>query len=156
MCWDGTIRNLRTEGNGNGKQKNDRNFLKSVEIYLALVDKYDRIHRQRKNSDDLHDFGAVTCPTCCICLHHFRKSGTMKSLLLSVVLFVTMAGVAESATPEKIHAYAVPVFYTWVGGYTHFPQYPTQRPSYYIWKRSKARKPQPEKTIKLRDLPSYF
>ena len=80
----------------------------------------------------------------------------MKSLLLSVALFVTMAGSAESATPEKIHAYAVPVFYTWVGGYTHFPQYPTQRPSYYIWKRSKVRKPQPEKTIKLRDLPSYF
>ena len=80
----------------------------------------------------------------------------MKNFLLSVALFVTMAGVAESAIPEKIHAHAVYVYYTWMGGYTHFPQYPTQRPSYYIWKRFEVKKPQPEKRIKLRDLPSYF
>ena len=80
----------------------------------------------------------------------------MKSLLLSVALFVTMAGSAESATPAKVHVQAIPVFYTWMGGYTHFPQYPLQRPSYYIWKRFEVKKPQPEKRMKLRDLPSYF
>ena len=80
----------------------------------------------------------------------------MKSLLLSVALFVTMAGVAESATPAKIHAHAVPVFYSWMGGYSHFPQYPFQKPSYYIWKRFEVKEKQPKKTIKLRDLPSYF
>ena len=80
----------------------------------------------------------------------------MKNLLLSVALFVTMAGAAESANSTEIHTHAVPVFYTWVGGYTHFPQYPTQRPSYYIWKRFEVKKAQPEKRIKLRDLPSYF
>ena len=80
----------------------------------------------------------------------------MKSLLLSVALFITMAGSAESASPAKVHVQAIPVFYNWMGGYTHFPQYPLQRPSYYIWKRFEVKKPQPENTIKLRDLPSYF
>ena len=80
----------------------------------------------------------------------------MKNFLLSVALFVTMAGAAESATPAKVHVQAIPVFYTWMGGYTNFPQYPLQRPSYYIWKRFEVKTPQPEKRIKLRDLPSYF
>ena len=84
----------------------------------------------------------------------------MKNLLLTIALFITMffwfAGAAESAIPEKIHAHAVPVFYSWMGGYSHFPQYPFQKPSYYIWKRFEVKEKQPKKTIKLRDLPSYF
>ena len=80
----------------------------------------------------------------------------MKNFLLSIALFVTMAGAAESANSTEIHTHAVPVFYTWVGGYTHFPQYPTQKPSYYIWKQFETKKVPPKKTIKLRDLPSYF
>ena len=84
----------------------------------------------------------------------------MKNLLLIIALFITMffwfAGAAESAIPEKIHAHAVPVFYSWRGGYSHFPQYPFQKPSYYIWKRFEVKEKQPKKTIKLRDLPSYF
>ena len=84
----------------------------------------------------------------------------MKNLLLIIALFITMffwfAGAAESAIPEKIHAHAVPVFYSWMGGYSHFPQYPFQKPSYYIWKRFEVKEKQPKKTIKLRDLPSYF
>ena len=84
----------------------------------------------------------------------------MKNLLLTIALFITMffwfAGAAESATPAKIHAHAVPVFYSWMGGYSHFPQYPFQKPSYYIWKRFEVKEKQPKKTIKLRDLPSYF
>jgi len=79
----------------------------------------------------------------------------MKSLLLTVALFITIAGTAESAEPEQIYVQPVPVFYTWMGGYTNFPQYPMHRPAYYIWQTIIIKK-QPKKTIMLGDLPTYF
>ena len=79
----------------------------------------------------------------------------MKSLLLSVALFVTMAGVAESAEPEKIYVQPVPVFYSWIGGYTNFPQYPMHRPAYYVWPTIVVEKKE-TKTMMLGDLPQYF
>jgi len=83
----------------------------------------------------------------------------MKNLLLTIALFVTMffwfAGVAESAEPEKIYVQPVPVFYSWIGGYTNFPQYPMHKPAYYVW-RTVLIKEQPKKTIMLGDLPQYF
>jgi len=79
----------------------------------------------------------------------------MKNLLLSVALFVTMAGVAESAEPEKIYVQPVPVFYSWIGGYTNFPQFPTHRPAYYVWPTIVVEKKE-TKTMMLGDLPQYF
>ena len=83
----------------------------------------------------------------------------MKNFLLSIALFVTMffwfAGAAESAQPEKIYVQPVPVFYSWVGGYTNFPQYPMHKPAYYVWPTIII-KEQPKKTMMLGDLPQYF
>jgi len=79
----------------------------------------------------------------------------MKNLLIAIALFCTMGGVAESAEPEQIYVQPVPVFYSWIGGWSHFRQYPMQRPVYYIWPTIVVEKRE-TKTILLGDLPQYF
>jgi len=105
--------------------------------------------------NDYNDSISVTSATDGIHLHYQRNPKTMKNLLLSIALFCIMGGIAESAEPEKIYVQPVPVFYSWIGGYTNFPQFPMHRPAYYVWPTIII-KEQPKKTIMLGDLPQYF
>ena len=104
---------------------------------------------------DYYDHIAFTSAACGIPVHYQRDPRTMKNLLLSIALFCIMGGIAESAEPEKIYVQPVPVFYSWVGGYTNFPQYPMHKPAYYVWPTIII-KEQPKKTMMLGDLPQYF
>jgi len=110
--------------------------------------------------NDYNDSISVTPATYGIRLHYQRNPKTMKNLLLTIALFVTMffwfAGAAESAQPEKIYVQPVPVFYSWIGGYTNFPQFPTHRPSYYVWPTIVVKEEIKEETMMLGDLPQYF
>tara|TARA_R110000751_G_scaffold295211_1_gene403333 strand:+ start:96 stop:347 length:252 start_codon:yes stop_codon:yes gene_type:complete len=82
----------------------------------------------------------------------------MRNLLILAAMFCTMNSTLEASEParcEMVYIHPVPVFYTWIGGYTKFPQYPTHRPSYYVWPKIVVKKEKPEDYTLLGDLPQY-